>query len=265
MARPAFSYRSTIGQSLLAAALLVGGTTALAELDTSTAAALDAAIASDQRSDADKARDRNRKPKQTLEFFGFDDEMSVVEIFPGGGGWYTKILAPVLAEKGKLTVVGGLGKSFGGSMDLSGVGELTGKDKIEIVDISGALSRGEDGVVAKNTDFKVRNADLVLTFRNVHNLSPEGRADMYKAAYKALKKGGKFGAIDHTRRHMMGDSSEMGRRMDPVLAIKEAQAAGFKFVDYSTLHYRPDDELLYEVGRKTVTGNTDRWTLLFEK
>lgn len=50
-----------------------------------------------------------------------------------------------------------------------------------------------------------------------------------------------------------------------MLAIKEIQAAGFEFVDYSDLHYRPDDELRYEVGRKTVTGNTDRWTLKFRK
>jgi predicted methyltransferase len=59
--------------------------------------------------------------------------------------------------------------------------------------------------------------------------------------------------------------NENGRRVDPVQAIKEIEAAGFEFVDYSDLHYRPDDELLYEVGRKTVTGNTDRWTLKFRK
>ena len=53
--------------------------------------------------------------------------------------------------------------------------------------------------------------------------------------------------------------------MDPVLAIREIQAAGFEFVDYSDLHYRPDDELRYEVGRRTVTGNTDRFTLLFRR
>jgi predicted methyltransferase len=53
--------------------------------------------------------------------------------------------------------------------------------------------------------------------------------------------------------------------MDPVLIIKEVQEAGFQLVDYSTLHYRPDDELRYEVGRKSVTGNTDRFTLLFIK
>jgi predicted methyltransferase len=64
---------------------------------------------------------------------------------------------------------------------------------------------------------------------------------------------------------MQPDSAEVQRRMDPVQVIKEVQAAGFKLVDYSDLHYKPDDELRHEVGRKSVTGNTDRFTLLFEK
>jgi predicted methyltransferase len=64
---------------------------------------------------------------------------------------------------------------------------------------------------------------------------------------------------------MEDDGPENRRRIDPVLAIKEIQAAGFRLVDYSKLHYRPDDELRYEVGRASVTGNTDRWTLKFIK
>jgi predicted methyltransferase len=64
---------------------------------------------------------------------------------------------------------------------------------------------------------------------------------------------------------MQADDPENRRRVDPVLMIKEIQAAGFAFVDFSDLHYRADDELRYEVGRKTVTGNTDRFTFLFRK
>jgi len=56
----------------------------------------------------------------------------------------------------------------------------------------------------------------------------------------------------------------IARMSDPVM-IKEIQSAGFELVDFSDLHYRPDDELRYEVGRKTVTGNTDRFTLKFRK
>jgi predicted methyltransferase len=60
-------------------------------------------------------------------------------------------------------------------------------------------------------------------------------------------------------------TNENRRRADVVQIIKEVLAAGFEFVDYSDIHFRPDDELRFEVGRKTVTGNTDRFTLLFTK
>ena len=53
--------------------------------------------------------------------------------------------------------------------------------------------------------------------------------------------------------------------MDPVQVIKEAIEAGFEFVDFSDLHFKADDELIYEVGRRSVSGNTDRFTLLFKK
>ena len=111
----------------------------------------------------------------------------------------------------------------------------------------------------------VKKVDLALTFRNLHNLTPEARQHMNKAVFDTLKKGGLYGVVDHTRRHMQGESTEVWRRLDPVLAIQEIQAAGFQLLDYSDLHYRPDDELRYEVGRKSVTGNTDRFTLLFVK
>ena len=64
---------------------------------------------------------------------------------------------------------------------------------------------------------------------------------------------------------MQPHSAEVWRRVDPVQVIKEVQAVGFKLLDYSDLHYKPDDGLRHEVGRKNVTGNTDRFTFLFEK
>jgi predicted methyltransferase len=106
---------------------------------------------------------------------------------------------------------------------------------------------------------------MVLTFRNNQNFCAEGRAAINKDVFESLKSGGIYAVVDHTRRHMEDDSMENRRRVDPVLAIHEIEAAGFEFVDYSDLHLRLDDELRYEVGRKSVTGNTDRWTLKFIK
>ena len=60
-------------------------------------------------------------------------------------------------------------------------------------------------------------------------------------------------------------TGEVWRRADPIQITKELLDIGFELVDYSDLHYRSDDELRYEVGRKSVTGNTDRFTFLFRK
>jgi predicted methyltransferase len=60
-------------------------------------------------------------------------------------------------------------------------------------------------------------------------------------------------------------SGETWRRMDPVLVIKEVQAAGLDFVDYSDLHYRPDDELRFDSQRPSLAGYSDRFTLKFRK
>ncbi len=106
---------------------------------------------------------------------------------------------------------------------------------------------------------------MVLTFRNVHNFDAESRDRLNRAVFDVLKPGGHYGVVDHTKRHMEPENPENRRRIDPVLVIKELLDIGFDFVGYSDLHYRPDDELRYEVGRRTVTGNTDRFTLLFRK
>jgi predicted methyltransferase len=221
---------------------------------------IEAAMKSDIRTAEEKGRDAERLPRQTLEFFGLKDTMRVVELVPSGG-WYTKILAQVLADKGELYV------SLGTRQIEPLMKQYPALGKVKIAATDGKLiPTNNPGVFDLGpTSLGVTDADLVLTFRNVHNFTPSGRANLHKAVFNAVKPGGYYGILDHTRRHNEPDNLENGRRMDPVLVIKEVQAAGFVFVDYSGLHFHPDDELRYEVGRKTVTGNTDRITLLFRK
>lgn len=223
-------------------------------------AKLENAMSSELRTTAETDRDRNRMPVETLEFFGLRDNMKVVELFPGGG-WYTKLLAPVLSENGEFYI------AYGTSRAQSSLEGKPGFENMQVIATDADIGRAEGArfYSAKNTDLGVKNVDMVLTFRNYHNFDAASRADLNTSVFKALKSGGVYALVDHTRRHMQGDSDENRRRLDPVLAIKEIQAAGFEFVDYSDLHYRADDELIYEVGRKTVTGNTDRWTLMFRK
>ena len=221
---------------------------------------LEAAMKADVRTEAETARDRNRKPVETLKFFGLRDDMRVVELLPGGG-WYTKLLAPVLRDEGELYV------AIGAERVANALGEIDGYDHVKLTAKDAKASRNPDsGFYDLSLDsLGVKNADMVLTFRNYHNFSAAGRAAMNEAAFDALKSGGVYAVVDHTRRHMQETGAENRRRIDPVLAILEIQAAGFVLEDYSDLHYRADDELRYEVGRRSVSGNTDRWTLKFRK
>ncbi len=223
-------------------------------------AKLAAALDSPMRSEQEKARDANRRPAETLAFMGLSDGMRVLELFPGTG-WYTKLLAPVLAERGTLYLALGTNRVA----DL--IARTPDLRNAEVLDVNPLMTSTETRGVfdLEAFSFWVEDIDLVLTFRNAHNLTPSGRAALNEAVFEALRPGGHYGVIDHTRRHMEPDGPENSRRVDPVRLIHEALAAGFEFVAWSDLHYRPDDELRYEVGRRSVTGNTDRFTLLFRK
>ena len=236
----------------------LGGAQAHAADASELQTALERAMADSARPDADKARDKNRKPIETLEFFGLESDMRVVELLPGGG-WYTRLLAPVLRERGELFV------ALGTNGVESRVLNQDGFDKVEVLAKNTKFERRGGLAHIEGLNLGVKRVDMVLTFRNLHNFDESSRALMNEAVFTALKRGGLYGVVDHTRRHMQKDDPENRRRMDPVLAIKEIEAAGFEFVDYSDLHYRLDDELRYEVGRRSVSGNTDRFTLLFKK
>ena len=242
---------------------------------------LKAAMEADIRTESEVERDRNRSPVETLEFFGLRDDMKVIELLPGGG-WYTKLLAPVMADNSELYVALGTGRVKERVLNQDGF------ENVIVVAEDAKIYRPEGSrFYALELDtLEVTDADIVFTFRNYHNFAAEGRAAMNRAVYDALKPGGTYAVVDHNRRHMESDNNENHmppvvvdynrrhmesdnnenrRRVDPVLAIREIEAAGFEFVDFTDLHFRPDDELRYEVGRKTVTGNTDRWTLKFRK
>ena len=86
---------------LAIAALLLAGCATPPASDPRTARALDSVIAGEHRSPENRARDAYRHPKETLQFFGIREDMTVVEVWPGAG-WYTEILAPLLRDRGQL-------------------------------------------------------------------------------------------------------------------------------------------------------------------
>jgi len=250
-------------RSASSAVVLVGllvGSAAFAQAEGGAfAEKLRAALDAPQRSAEERARDANRRPVETLAFFGLRDDMRVLEIVPGGA-WYTKLLAPALRERGELHVWIGL-ERFADRLSQPGLEGV----RVAARDASLEATERRGIYTIEPFSFGLSGLDAVLTFRNLHNLTPGARANLHRAVFEALRPGGVYGVVDHTRRHMEPDGPENRRRLDPVVAIEEALAAGFVLDGWSDLHYRPDDELRYEVGRRTVTGNTDRFTFRFRR
>src|SRR6202789_364433 len=179
--------------ALLAAAVLIAGC-AVTSTREATAQALDNILADPHRSDADRARDRYRHPKDTLLFFGIRPEMTVLEVWPEPG-WYTDIIAPLVRDRGKYYAavmepdpasqfVTGRLASFRSKLatDPTLYGHAT---------IVTFPAHGGDVVPPGSID-------LVVTFRNIHNWMSEGTAsDAFATIFKALKPGGVLGVVEH--------------------------------------------------------------------
>jgi len=260
------------------------GIAGLAALVMSTADAapvntFDAILAGPQRSDAERARDVYRHPKETLMFFGIRPNQTVIEIEPGAG-WYTEILAPYLHDNGKLYVAPYFADATKGdspsnkrySDKLMQDPAIYGNVKI------GALRAGQFSDVAPEG-----SADLVLTFRNAHNWIKDGHIDdNFKAFYTELKPGGVLGIVDHRAKPGTTDQQMMdsGYTTETYI-IEHARAAGFKLAGRSEVNSNPRDTKDYASGvwalpptlaggdqdkaKYLAIGESDRMTLRFVK
>ncbi|WP_204602277.1 class I SAM-dependent methyltransferase [Paremcibacter congregatus] len=207
---------------------------------------LDEVIAGDHRSAKNKARDSYRHPKETLEFFGLQPDMTVVEIWPGGG-WYQEILAPYLHEKGTY---------YGAGYDVEATRgyrvralKETLARKTEMPDLYGTMKITELSPPAKLEIAPAGSADMVLSFRNFHNWKMGGTEDQVLGAiYKALKPGGIFGITDHRNENSAGRDGYV----KPSDLMAAAQKAGFVFVAKSEVNANPKDTKDHERGVWTL-------------
>jgi predicted methyltransferase len=269
---------------ILTAAVLLPAVAAAQSLDPSTAAALDKALAGAHRSDRNKARDQYRHPKETLAFFGLRRDMTVVEIWPGGG-WYTEVLAPVLKDQGKLYAAQ-YGPNALAPYQRTEDAALLEKakkypDVFSKVQYS-ALWSPNDLVIAPPA-----SADLVLTFRNVHNwVNAQYKQDtgkLFGAFYSALKPGGILGVVDHRWPDARTEDPNAKNGYVSEERVKAlAEAAGFEFVGSSGVNRNPKDTHDHPNGVWTLLpdlevpqgadrekyaaiGESDRLTLKFRK
>ncbi|MDB5737816.1 MAG: methyltransferase protein [Sphingomonas bacterium] len=240
--------------------------------------AIAAAIAAAVRSDEHRARDKYRHPGQTLTFFGLKPDMTVVEIIPGGG-WYSEIIAPFLASGGRYVAAVPPGKETDSFQAMIAVSPDR-YGKVQIVPF----------VFGQPTDLvPAGTADMVLTFRNIHNLlgSPDQPGDgnapqAFADWYRALKPGGILGIEEHRLPEAMDIAREKTTGyVKRSTVIRLAIAAGFQFAGASEVNRNPKDTHdwpkgvwtlppSYDLGDTDKTkyaaiGESDRMTLKFVK
>ena len=154
------------------------------------------AMQSEIRTAQERARDRNRQPAEVLDFFRLEPGMTVIEILPAGG-WYSKILGQILNEEGKLYVTHPAPTFY--SNLFAGVTDLAGMEDVEELDW-GTMASPDGTPWTASGPWDVEPVDMVLTFRNYHNFDFDARMAINKSSFDALKPGGLYGIVDHTRR-----------------------------------------------------------------
>jgi predicted methyltransferase len=235
------------------------------------AARLDAVLAGDHRSDEERARDEFRHPKETLEFFGLEPTMTVVEVYPGGGKTYAASFPAEGASERARAALDTFRKTYVENPDLYGAVEMT--------------TLGEGHHIAPEG-----SADMVVTFRNLHSFMGRGIAEeTFEEFYRALKPGGVLGIVEHR-----ADGAELPRDgssgyvyTDDVVAM--AEAAGFEFEAASEINANTadtkdhpfgvwtlppvrrsaqingEDDPSFDRARYDAIGESDRMTLKFRK
>lgn len=247
----------------------------VAKSTASAKAAIDAAVAAPTRTPANLARDQYRNPAATLAFFGLKPGQTVVELWPGGG-WYTEILAPhANAGGGTYYAAAPWERGLNRIKEWQGAKpELYGNIKLAEFPNAGTNPKVADG-----------SADVVLTFRNVHNWrfgGADNTANAFRQIFAMLKPGGTLGVVEHRLNEDQPVAlEEKSGYMKESSVIAYAEAAGFKLVAKSEINANPKDTKDYEKGVWTLPpnlregdkdrekylaiGESDRMTLKFVK
>lgn len=232
----------------------------------------------DQRSAEHKARDKYRHPVETLAFFGIRPNMTVVELWPFGG-WYTEIVAPYVKDQGSYyaaaqdpTSNDREDQEYNAELKklLDAHPDLYGKVKWSV------LAKGKYDIAPAGS------ADMVLTFRNIHNWVWSGdEKEVFAAAFRALKPGGILGVEEHRNNDPKAEPKRGDAYTGEDYAIALIESVGFKLAGRSNINNNPKDTKDYPKGVWTLPpsfalgdkdrakyaaiGESDRFTLKFVK
>ena len=217
-----------------------------------------AAIADTTRPPDDVARDAARKPAVLLAFADVKPGMAVVDWVPGGG-YFTRLFADVVGDEGKVYAWV--------------PAEL--KDKYDLGKNAEAIAIQHRNVLAVIEPMlattSIRDADIVWTSQNYHDLHTKGFGDVdtlafNKQVFDMLKPGGYYIVVDHRAAEGAPvDVAESLHRIDPAIVKREVEAAGFVFDSESVALANPADDHTLNVFDEKVRGHTDQFVYKFKK
>ena len=241
-----------------------------------------AASTGEHRSESNIARNIHRHPAETLAFFGFEDGMSVLEIWPGSG-WYTEVLAPAIHGHGQLTIATWDPEIEGQpsyryelppvlQAKIDEAPEVYGNVETVYYLPPDSPSLGDDG-----------SYDLILTFRNTHGWVTSGLAPQIYAEFaRVLKPGGVLGVVQHRAADdAVPEESANWGYLPQSYVVSLIEDAGFELMESSEINANPKDSRDHPEGVWTLPpgyalgdqdrekyeaiGESDRMTLKFRK
>jgi len=195
-------------------------------------------IEGNHRSSKNKARDEYRSPLETLQFFGLKDNMTVVEISPGGG-WYQEILAPYLNKNGQY-----ISATYDPDSDEQRIKDRYKSERDRLNAKKGLYGNAKMVAFKGNAYGEPSSADMILTFRNYHNWVGNTEFEKLRAMFNTLKPGGILGVTDHRSNSIV---DKKGYTCEPCM-IKDAEAIGFIYVGSSQINSNAKDTKDYPGG-----------------
>lgn len=247
-----------LGAALLAALTFAATCASAASVPKNIAAA----VADGNRPDADKERDANRKPADTLTFTGVKPGAQIAELLPGGG-YFTRLFSKAVGSSGHVYAL---------VPAPAANAPADAQDRAARVKAIAAVPNYANVTVVVEPFTQLSlpaPVDLVWTSQNYHDLHNFPGLDVgvfNKMVFDDLKPGGIYLVLDHSAEAGSGgrDTSTL-HRIDPETVKTEVLAAGFVFVGSSDLLRQPGDSHALKVFDPTVRGKTDQFILKFRK
>jgi predicted methyltransferase len=218
---------------------------------------IEAILSDPARPQEDRDLDASRAPAEVLAFFDIGPGDHVADLL-AGGGYYTRILVPLVGESGRVYAGNNpfYRMFFGEAFDAL-LAEPRFADVVRIDGPVDELPLPEDG-----------SLDAVIMSQAYHDivLGDEDRDEMNRRIFRALKPGGVYGIIDHAAAQRTGISAtESLHRIDKQFIVDEVTNAGFELAGESEVLANPEDDHSTGIFAPPISGQTDRFVLRFEK